>query len=354
MWLQQFYATPHDQPVRWRGADDLSPALLLISFPYDPESRYGKKRETEWTGDKVHVTETCDDATPNLITDVTTTPATTSDFAMLPTIQAHLATRQMTPGEQLVDAGYVTSDHLLTSRAEHGIDLIGPVAADQSWQGQAGNGFAAARFVIDWEAKTRSARKGSGASCAWSAQQGVTISPRDGAPRAPPLGWVWKRAQLIAKDNNSGRAEHLARIRWAWERHHPWEALVFADGLDIHLLPKVGATWMQKGTQVPVMTPGQNAKYYLAGALDVTTGTLWNCLGARKTNALFRELLALLEARYPAPQYRRLYIVVDHCNIHKAKAAEQWLATHSRIQLLFLPPYCPRADPIEERPTDYT
>jgi transposase len=84
---------------------------------------------------------------------VTTTPATTSDVAGLPTIQAHLAPRQLTPGEQLVDSGYVTSDHLLTRRTEHGIDLIGPVAADQSWQGQAANGFAAARFVIDWDAK---------------------------------------------------------------------------------------------------------------------------------------------------------------------------------------------------------
>jgi transposase len=153
VWLQQFYATPEGQPVRWRGADDLPPAPLLISSPYDPEARYGKKRETEWTGYKVHLTETCDGETPNLITDVTTTPATTSDVAMLPIIQANLATRQLTPGEQLVDAGYVTSDHLLTSRTAHGIALIGPVAGDQSWQGQAANGFAAAQFVIDWDAK---------------------------------------------------------------------------------------------------------------------------------------------------------------------------------------------------------
>jgi transposase len=153
VWLQQFYATPEGQPVCWRRADDLPPAPLLISSPYDPEARYGKKRETEWTGYKVHVTETCDDDTPNLITDVTTTPATTSDFAMLPGIQATLATRQLTPGEQIVDSGYVTSDHLLTSRIDHGIDLIGPVADDQSWQGQAANGVAAAQFVIDWDAK---------------------------------------------------------------------------------------------------------------------------------------------------------------------------------------------------------
>src|SRR4029450_7610807 len=109
------------------AARALPPASLLISSPYDPEARYGTKRETEWTGYKVHVTETCDDETPNLITDVTTTPATTSDFAMLPVIQAKLATRQLTPGEQIIDSGYVTSDHLLTSRIDHGIDLIGPV-----------------------------------------------------------------------------------------------------------------------------------------------------------------------------------------------------------------------------------
>jgi transposase len=101
----------------------------------------------------VHITETCDDDMPNLITDVTTTPATTSDVAMLPTIQAHLATRQLTPRKQIVDVGYVTSDHLLTSRTAHGIDLRGPVMADQSWQEQAANGFAAAQFVIDWDAK---------------------------------------------------------------------------------------------------------------------------------------------------------------------------------------------------------
>jgi transposase len=153
VWLQQFYATPAGQPVRWRSAADLPPAPLLISSPYDPEARYGKKRETEWTGYKVHITETCDDEPPNLITDVTTTPATTADVARLPIMQANLAARRLTPREQLVDAGYVTSDHLLTSSTAHGIALRGPVPADQSWQGQAQNGFAAANFVIDWDAK---------------------------------------------------------------------------------------------------------------------------------------------------------------------------------------------------------
>ena len=186
------------------------------------------------------------------------------------------------------------------------------------------------------------------------AQHGVTVSAETVRRWLHALGWVWKRAKLLAKDNHPCRAERVARIRWLWEHLQPWDALVFADALDIHLFPKVGARWMPKGTQVTVMTPGQNATHSLAGDLAVTTGTLWHCLGARKTNALFRDLLAVLAERYPAPQYRRLYVVVDNGTIHKAKAVGQWLASHPRIQVWFLPPSCPRANPIERAFGDVT
>ena len=50
VWGQQFYAAVPEHPVRWRTAEDLPPAPLLVSSPYDPDARYGKKRDTEWTG----------------------------------------------------------------------------------------------------------------------------------------------------------------------------------------------------------------------------------------------------------------------------------------------------------------
>ena len=153
VWVQQFYPSTDTQPVRWRLAEDLPPAAVVIRTPYDRDARYSKKRTTEWTGYKVHLTETCDDELPHLLTDVTTTSAPTADYDVLPSIQEHLAQRQVTPGEQLVDAGYVSADHLITSRTEHGIDLLGPVATDPSWQAAAGNGFATAQFVLDWDAQ---------------------------------------------------------------------------------------------------------------------------------------------------------------------------------------------------------
>jgi transposase len=160
VWVQQFAATTDDQPMRWRTAEELPPAPLLISSPYDPDARYGKKRDTEWTGYKVHLTETCDDDTPNLITDLTTTPATTADCSALPTIQNNLDARQVTPAEQIVDSGYMSADHLLTSGTDHQIDLLGPVADDHSWQTKAANGFGAAQFVIDWDAQQATCPQG--------------------------------------------------------------------------------------------------------------------------------------------------------------------------------------------------
>jgi transposase len=53
----------------------------------------------------VHLTESCDDDAPHLITDVQTTPAPLSDFEMTPPIQASLAERQILPREQLLDMG---------------------------------------------------------------------------------------------------------------------------------------------------------------------------------------------------------------------------------------------------------
>src|SRR5918997_2054443 len=179
------------------------------------------------------------------------------------------------------------------------------------------------------------------------AKRGLTVSAETMRRWLHEIGWVWKRAKLVAKDDDPQRVNRLAHIRWVFERLKCDEAMVFADELDIHLLPKVGCAWMPKGTQLAVMTPGQNQKHYLAGALDLATGTLLHCLGARKTNQLFRDLLGTLEANYPTERYTRIYVVVDNYKIHQAKAVERWLAAHPRVTLLLLPTYCPRANPIE-------
>jgi transposase len=179
------------------------------------------------------------------------------------------------------------------------------------------------------------------------ARRGVRVSAETVRRWLQRLGWRWKRSKLVAKDNDPQRATKLAAIRLAIETLGPRQALLFVDELDIQLLPKVGYQWMPKGTQTEVLTPGQNEKQYLAGGWDVRTGVIHSCFGERKTNALFRQLLDKLQACYPARRYDRIYVVADNYRIHKAQAVQQWLAAHPRFELLWLPTYCPRANPIE-------
>ena len=121
------------------------------------------------------------------------------------------------------------------------------------------------------------------------AKHGVEVSAETIRRWLHEIGWVWKRAKLVAKDDDPHRIERLPRIRFHYENLSAHEMMVFADELHMHLLPKVGAAWMPQGTQAEVMTPGKNEKYYLAGAPHLTTGTLLYCLGPRKNNGLFRS-----------------------------------------------------------------
>ncbi len=122
----------------------------MIASPDDTEARYGSKDSRTWTGYKVHLTETCDETAPRLITQVETTVATTPDASVLEDIQDDLIARNLTPESHWVDGGYPNGDVLLSSQ-EKGIDLIGPMRPDTSWQAKMVGGYDQSKFVIDWD-----------------------------------------------------------------------------------------------------------------------------------------------------------------------------------------------------------
>lgn len=165
VWLQQYYGPT--TPVRWRTEEDLPPASLRINSPHDLEAHYGVKRQTFWIGYKAHLTETVEEGRPNLITNVETTSASTSDQEVLPAIHAHLASNELLPDEHVLDAGYVDAGGIVDSRAQHQVDLVGPVPADHSWQAQEGQAFDVACFALDWEQRRATCPQGH-ASTKWS------------------------------------------------------------------------------------------------------------------------------------------------------------------------------------------
>jgi transposase len=153
VWLQQYYAVADVESMRWRQENDHPPSAQRIHSPYDSEARFSGKRDTTWLGYKVHLTESCDEEAPHLITHVLTTPATTPDFDAPALIQADLAAKQRLPAEHLLDAGYVDGGLLVESQSQHQVEVIGPVPPDHCWQALTEGAYDVSHFVIDWAAK---------------------------------------------------------------------------------------------------------------------------------------------------------------------------------------------------------
>src|SRR5438094_943009 len=178
IWLQQYYrcTVPGLETLRWRTTDEQPPAAVRITSPYDLDARYCSKRDTHWVGYKLHLTETCEPEQPDLITQVLTTPATTPDGVMGPTIQDDLAQRDLLPGTHLLDSGYVDADLLVTAQTQHQIDVVGPPLGSYSWQHKIAHGYDLQAFVLDWEAQQAHCPQGH-TSVKWTPGHDVSGDP---------------------------------------------------------------------------------------------------------------------------------------------------------------------------------
>jgi transposase len=127
--------------------------------------------------------------------------------------------------------------------------------------------------------------------------------------------------------------------------------LYYEDEVDVALLPGVLRCWCRRGQQRKLVTPRQNQKRYGAGLTNWMTGTFYWALGEHKDNTLFRAVLAQLlqtatgEAA-PTPP-RKQYVVIDNYRIHFAKPVQAFLAAHPEIELVTLPTYSPKLNPVE-------
>jgi transposase len=142
-----------DNGVRFKTKRELSRASEAVESPYDDEARYRKRSGTIWTGYIVHVSETCDDDIPNLLTNTFSTTASVHEARCTEQIQQSLVDKGLPPDQHLVDSAYVDADLLVSSRQELGITLVGPTRPNPSWQAKVEGAYDRYQFEIDWEKK---------------------------------------------------------------------------------------------------------------------------------------------------------------------------------------------------------
>src|SRR6266542_3962070 len=199
--------------------DGLPPGHARIASPYDLDARWGVKREEFWLGYKLHVTETCDDPPPCSCRP----PAATQQPAA-----GGPAARNLAPGRQYLDSGYLSAAVVVAALTTWGIALIGPLLADTSAQARAGAGYARADFTVDYDTKTVTCPQGK-TSASWTpcTQRGkdaivVHFSASDCGPcPARSLCTSGKRRQLTVLPRDLAQAQAATR---AAENTIPFQA----------------------------------------------------------------------------------------------------------------------------------
>ncbi|EDM2884859.1 TPA: IS630 family transposase [Salmonella enterica subsp. enterica serovar Typhimurium] len=156
---------------------------------------------------------------------------------------------------------------------------------------------------------------------------------------------VWRRAAPTLKIKDPHYEEKRLVIDQALAQEQTAHPVFYQDEVDIDLNPKIGADWMPKGQQKRIATPGQNQKYYLAGALHSGTGRVHYVSGSSKSSDLFISLLETLRRTYR--RAKTITLVADNYIIHKSRKVERWLEENPKFRLLFLPMYSPWLNPIE-------
>jgi len=124
---QIHYARDEGQP-RWRPVAELPPVADRLQSPYDPEMHYSMKRQLEWSGYKVHITETCDDDAAHLVTHVKTCPAMQPDMSDTADIHKYLAAKELLPSEHfpptLMRDCWSAADAITASRSRGRFDPL--------------------------------------------------------------------------------------------------------------------------------------------------------------------------------------------------------------------------------------
>lgn len=157
----------------------------------------------------------------------------------------------------------------------------------------------------------------------------------------PLVGLVWRRAAPTLRTRNP----HKAAIHKALDECSAEHPVFYEDEVYIYLNPKTGADWQLRRQQKHVVTPGQNEKYYLAGALHSGTGKVSYVGGNSKSSALFISLLKHLKLTYRRD--KPITLIVDNYIIHKSRETQRWLKENPKFRVIYQPVYSPWVNHVE-------
>jgi len=179
---------------------------------------------------------------------------------------------------------------------------------------------------------------------------GVAVRPHYLGRLLHRMGITRRRPKHVLEGKRDEVAHDRAKTELeALKRHlgrRTKSVVISQDETEFHLYPYLVAIWSVVGSPQPeVRTPGKNQKRVLYGGLNLKTGHLTSHWATTKSGAHFVEYLEALLRDYPD---QKVLMIADNGSFHHTQKVEAYVQEHrDRLEIRWLPPYCPDLNDIE-------
>ena len=159
------------------------------------------------------------------------------------------------------------------------------------------------------------------------------------------MGFVHKKAKPVPGKPEVAEQEKFIKLYEALKASLPEdEEILFIDGVHPTHNVKAGYGWILKGAVKQVATNTGRSRININGAYNPRNKEVIfreeEKINAKSTGMLILDIMA----KYPSA--KKLHIILDNAGYNRAKLMGLF-ADHSRINLIYLPPYCPNLNLIE-------
>jgi transposase len=159
------------------------------------------------------------------------------------------------------------------------------------------------------------------------------------------LDFVYKKPKLVpGKADPEAQEAFLAEYETLKQNKGENDVICFMDAVHPQHNPVLGYGWIKRGQDREVRSNTGRQRLNINGAIDLESlepvVRYDDTIDAESTIALFDQLQTV----YVAATW--IYVICDNARYYRSKAVREYLE-HSRIKLVFLPPYAPNLNLIE-------
>jgi len=159
------------------------------------------------------------------------------------------------------------------------------------------------------------------------------------------LNFVYKKPKLVpGKADRAKQEQFIQEYEQLKKEKKPEDKILFMDGVHPMHNSQPAYGWIKKGQEKALLSNTGRERININGAYDIEEHSVTvrqdESINAQSTIALFEQLLE----KYPEVM---LYIILDNARYYRSKLVQEFLKTHPRIQLKYLPPYSPNLNLIE-------